>query len=270
MRKIAPELDQMMWFLAEQGSTEAVEQFEARYPELKYELAQRISIVRQFRGAGRRAHREVTVPAFRPVEVRPVPQSRRLVAGVAALSLAAIAAATYTAVVFMQPTPAPSVRHETAPPIQTPIEQNPEPTQESPAPTPSEPTPKQAEPEPPVDTTPAYLKPQELKVEQAPLVTALRLVAAQGGLQLTVAPNMPNPQVRFSYHGLNTIEMLQDLGRQYAFTAFDQGDGTVLIVPAVDPNAPVERDNVVKPLEKDSDKLDVRRRTTANTSHHDP
>ena len=73
-----------------------------------------------------------------------------------------------------------------------------------------------------------------MSIKRAPLQTVLKLVAAQGKLGITIAPGLSNPDVAIQYEDKTVIEILQDLGRQYAFTAFDQGDGSVLIIPARD------------------------------------
>jgi hypothetical protein len=84
----------------------------------------------------------------------------------------------------------------------------------------------------PAAPTPAYMRPQTMSIKRAPLQTVLKLVAAQGHLGITIAPGLANPDVAIQYEDKSVIEILQDLGRQYAFTAFDQGDGSVLIIPA--------------------------------------
>ncbi|HEY0867038.1 MAG TPA: hypothetical protein VGE01_06665 [Fimbriimonas sp.] len=253
MRKFAPELDQLMWFLAENGSTQAVEEFEGRYPDAKYELARRIALVRRLKSEGKKLHRSTGMPRFHPVEVRRAVPSRRLVFGVAGLSLAALAAATFSLVTFLQP-PAPTP----VPPAPRVVE-SPEPSAALRAKPYVAPPVDSADPgvarhlpeQPPAEPKPRYLAPQDLKIDGAPLLSALQLIATQGGIDLTVAPGMPNPEVDFEFERKNTIEMLQDLGRKYAFTAFDQGDGSVLIIPAVDPQTAQKDPAPPTPLEKD-------------------
>jgi hypothetical protein len=69
------------------------------------------------------------------------------------------------------------------------------------------------------------------------LSLVVQAVAQQGKFAINIGPGLADPVISVDYQGLNSIEILQDLGRQYAFTPFDQGDGTVIIVPARDPNA---------------------------------
>jgi hypothetical protein len=255
MRQRVPvEIDDLMWTIAERGETKAVEEFEARYPEHKYELARRIAMLRGLKVEGSRAHPTKHPPAFRPREVRRTPPPRRMMLAVGALCLAAVAAASYTVVSFMQPAPPRSVeRQPKLPPV---IE-----TQEPPTPALKDlpPVVQETPPPDPVTTTPPadppHLRPQDLRVERAPLMSALELIAQQGGIRLTIGPGMPNPDVKLEYTGTSTLQMLQDLGHRYGFTPFDQGDGSVLIIPATDPGAPVagngmEREDRQLPLKE--------------------
>lgn len=239
MRKLSTELDSLMWYLAEQGDTKAVEEFEARYPDQKYELARRIAMLRSLRVAGKTVRHPHELPRFQPIEGVRLAPSRRAVYGVGLLSLAAIAAATYTVVSFSQPPvskpePAPVIKQETTLPKEP--THAPEVVYTNP-PSSTEPTPTEPKPDPVESFTPKYLQPQNVKIENAPLVAALQMIAAQGGIQLTIGEGMSNPDVKIAYHGRNTLEILQDLGHEYGFTPFDEGDGSVLIIPAVDPAA---------------------------------
>jgi hypothetical protein len=237
MKKVAPELDDLMWAIAEDGKPQAVAEFEARYPQFGPELARRINMVKGLKGEKRRSEAGAvpSIPRFVPREPRPASPPPRAVAITAGLVLAALAAASFTITSFVaappkvvtEPTPAPrepvAVRRGPDTVIPDPVVETPKPEL---------PKPQVADPEPP--PTPRYLLPQSVSIKRAPLQTALQMVAMQGGLQLEMAPGMPNPEVAVDYEGKNTIEILEDLGRQYAFTAFDQGNGSVLIIPARD------------------------------------
>jgi len=69
-------------------------------------------------------------------------------------------------------------------------------------------------------------------------------VAGQGKFGITIGPGMADPTISVDYQGVNSIQILEDLGRQYAFTPFDQGDGSVVIIPARDPNVKVPPEKV--------------------------
>ena len=65
--KIPQEIDQLMWSVAEEGSVNALNEFEQRYPEHKFELARRLTMVRELKGA-KKGKPEVVVraPRFQP------------------------------------------------------------------------------------------------------------------------------------------------------------------------------------------------------------
>ncbi|CAN5374245.1 hypothetical protein BH11ARM2_BH11ARM2_20150 [soil metagenome] len=83
------------------------------------------------------------------------------------------------------------------------------------------------------------------------LTTALKAIAGGGGLAIVIGPGLPDPKIDVKYDGLNTIQILQKMGEDYAFTPFDQGNGAVIIVPARDESektAPEpERKNYIGP-----------------------
>ena len=228
--RIPAAVDDLMWLVAEDPVSKAREEFDARYPEYRLELARRCDMVRGLKGS----RPTKVVPPFEARRPQPPP---RQVAWSVGLGLAAIAVASFT-VVYLSTRPVPTT------PARPAISPTSKP--ETPAPavvfTNNLPTPNKPEPEPEAPAqapvVPAYLQPQALNIKRAPLQTVLKLLASQGKLGLTIAPGMPNPDVAVSYSGKTVIEMLQDLGEQYAFTAFDQGDGTVLIIPARDESSP--------------------------------
>jgi hypothetical protein len=98
---------------------------------------------------------------------------------------------------------------------------------------------------------PEYDKPQTVRLDHVNLLTALDAIAMQCRLHLEVAPDMPNPDIRLDAEGKSGLQILQDLGNQYGFSAFDQGNGNVLIIPARE-NGEVEPGNVKKVVPLDS------------------
>lgn len=232
MKRIPPEIDQLMWDIAEQANSQALDQFETRYPEYKLEMAQRIAMVRGLRGSTRRP---VERPRFQP---RPAPaptwSSPRMVAIAATLVLAAIGVASFTIGTLLRPATKTTVVGVDPGPKVVPFEPKPK---ENPAPKEPEPSTPEVTQTPPVQV-PAYLKPTDLTLRKADLAIALKSIAAAGGLRLEIAPGLPQIDVVVDYRGLTPIQMLQELGRTYAFTAFEQEPGTVLIVPAVDETNP--------------------------------
>ena len=238
MKRIPREIDGLIWQLTEEGTPAALDQFRARYPDYSAVLDQRLDMVKRLKKSVPAAKPEAR-PRFRP-QARVVEREFRWSVPVVLLAFGAIAVAAYTAISSnsqsaktIQATPKvapkplaqgfvppaePVVTKETSPPAA--------PVKEKPA----------ADPE---QEIPAYLQPQTLAIRGAKLSSVLRAVAGQGKFGITIGPGMADPTITVDYRGQNSIEILEDLGRQYAFTPFDQGDGSVVIIPARDPNEKV-------------------------------
>jgi len=93
---------------------------------------------------------------------------------------------------------------------------------------------------------PKWAKTQVVKMRDVPLLTVAKLVAAQGGLSLEIAPGMPNPSIHVDYQGVNAVYILKDLGRTYSFTPMLSDDNSVILIPAVDKNSRLDA-NAVSP-----------------------
>lgn len=241
MKGIPPEIDQLMWTLAEEGNQNAQEEFVRRYPTYRQELLRRRETLSGLKTSRPKAPVNATrpIPRFTPKEVAPPRASRGTVATVGVLALAALALASYTVTTMLAPAPAHSV--EEIPP--TPATSLPLPKATLPRES-TEPNrtvehstaPENIPPDavPPVDDTPKWAKPQNLVIKRAGLVSVLQLLGASSGLKVVVAPGMPNPTIAVEYHDTTPIDMLRDLGHRYAFTPFDQGDGSVVVYPVVE------------------------------------
>jgi hypothetical protein len=59
-------------------------------------------------------------------------------------------------------------------------------------------------------------------------------------LELEIAPGMPNPELVADFRDASGMEMLMELGPRFGFTAFNQGDNRVLIIPALDAGTKTE------------------------------
>ena len=245
MKHVAPELDSLMWTLAEEMNERAIDEFGNRHPELRSELVHRINMVKGLRGAKtptKTVHAEI--PRFVPKDVRHAPAPAKGSFIIGGLALAAIAAAAYTVTTLLAPEPRLhpgdiTVVHQIQPPV---IQQKaPESVPQQPnviqQPPPVKLTPLEA-PDPVVKgmQSEAFKKPQILRVDGSPLLTVLEMMGEITGAKIVAAPGMPNPMIAVNYQGLNAMEMLQDLGRKYGFTPLDQHDGSILVVPAVDKN----------------------------------
>ena len=239
--RIPKEVDDLIWSLTENGNPAAYDQFRARYPEYAKTLADRLQMVDRLKGS-RPPAEKVVAPKFRPstrVEV-----SRPFWSPLAvSMVVIALAATVVTAMLYWpRPEPPRSKVNREVPPVAQGFvppkftANTNEPKGDGEATTPRQ-TPPVRQDENLTSQTPAYLKPQSLAIRNAKLSLVVQAVAQQGKFAINIGPGLADPVISVDYQGLNSIEILQDLGRQYAFTPFDQGDGTVIIVPARDPNA---------------------------------
>ena len=246
--RIPKEIDDLIWKLTEDGTPAAFDQFRARYPEHAKTLADRLQMVDRLKGS-RPPAEKVQVPKFRPA---PAPELARPFWSPLAIGMVTVAVAALLITVYIYlPRPSvakPTVTRETPPVAQgfvpsqggSPVTQGNTPS----GPAPTNPGQERPPENPPSGEkvsgegeTPAYLTPQTLAIRNAKLSLVVQAVAQQGKFAVNIGPGLADPIISVDYRGVNSIEILQDLGRQYAFTPFDQGDGTVIIVPARDPNA---------------------------------
>lgn len=237
MKGIPPEIDALMWSLAEEGGPVAQAEFEARHTRYGPELTRRIRMVAELRQAGKSVvHR----PTFTPRPVRVAPAPRWAVASVIGLAVIAFGAVTYVAVSSSEKPKAPVVHNTPKAPVETPTPQS----EEKPQPTFTPPFHDPIVDNVPKDTpkpVPDYMKPRDIKIEQTSLTEAISLVAQGSGLQVTVAPGFEDRQVTLDYRGLNAIDTLQAMGEQYGFTVLQEEEGHVLVVPARSAPEPARR-----------------------------
>ncbi|MGV3617025.1 MAG: hypothetical protein ACO1SV_16990 [Fimbriimonas sp.] len=238
MKGIPPEIDTLLWAVAEDESPRAGDEFVARYPKYAGELARRRQMVQGLKG-GRPT--TTTVPRARPA-FRPAPERsavpRRTLAMVGTLVLAAIAVASYTVATMAAPPapdPKPIVSTQRPPDTSRPPERDSTP----PANDPVFQDPPVQDPEPPIqDPGPATNskadKPQTFRVKGADLEGALTMLGIEAGVKIVVAPGMTKRTIDADYDNVPLSEILSDLGRRFGFTPFDQGDGSIIVVPATD------------------------------------
>lgn len=235
--RIAPDVEKLMWMVADSADPQAIADFESRFPELRYELSKRIDMVRELKSSRRLGKSPGQTPHFRPSPA-PSPSGTRwkLALAFAALSALAFGSFFVTRSYFgfaKQSEPTTTIVRQ-SPPTTTPSVVSPKPVpQVQPTPPPS--TDSHAE------ETPSSLAPwdrlQTIRFEKIPLQDALRAIAAQSGLKLEIAPGMPNPLIKSDYRGMTGLEILADMGPQFGFTAFHQGEGQVIVIPARDSSA---------------------------------
>lgn len=228
MKGIPPEIDTLMWRLAEEGGPVAQAEFESRHTRYAPELSRRIKMVAELREAGKAVRHR---PTFTPRPVRSAPTPRWAVGAVVGMAVFAVGAVAYVAASAdehaTKPVPPPNVN--VAPPtLPAPIiVQKPD----------EAPVPKIEPVVPPTnDSGPVATqndnKPHDVQIKDTSLTAAIALVAAGGGLKVDVAPGFRDQNVTLDYRGLTAIETLKAMGEQYGFTVFEQEEGHLLVVPA--------------------------------------
>ena len=234
MSKIPADVERLMWLVSESNDPHAIRDFEARFPQFGPELARRRRMVADLKGAkGHPTPPDNRIPAFTP---RPAPTatSARSLWVVGSLAAVALAFGSYSIGVWMtkEPPKLPPVQPvETRPPVVPDTNIYTPPAQTKPNP-----------PEPtatvPAGTTPPPVANHEplrtLTLANTSLTAALKMIGQVAGYNVEIAPGFKDQQVSIDYTDVTTSEMIRDLGTRYGFTAFDQGEGTLIIVPAVD------------------------------------
>ena len=222
MREIPPELDSLMWRLAEEGGPTARAEFEARHVRYGPELSRRVAMVAELRQAGRTVSPR---PTFTPRPIRQTPFWTMA----AAIGLAVVAVGAVAFVVSSEgpKREKPLVKEELpkqTTPVVVPPSQRPLPTPEPMATTPSIRNPK------PERVAP-YNVARDVRISDTSLTAAIDLVAAGGGLKVTVAPGFEERRVSLDYRGLDTVATLRAMGEEYGFSVIEEEEGNVLVVP---------------------------------------
>ncbi len=236
MKKIPADLDALMWTITEGEDMAAIDDFERRFPQFKGELATRMAMVRGLKQSRPAVREARPIPRFVPREVSTRRENSRGVFVVTALGGLAVVALGAYAIVANLPKPVPAPR--TKPSVVQKDPQN-QPDDEVPSGN------MDREPGTMFPTNPGsngtnphvlmpWETPKSISIADAALIDVLKLIGETCNLKIELAPNMPNPVVTAHYQNKTGMDMLKDLGRQYKFTALEQGQGEVLIVPAVE------------------------------------
>lgn len=228
--RIAPEIEELMWTLAESRDPQALDEFGRRYPELIQELGKRLAMTAGLRGA-RVAGTVSSIPRF-TMRHRPQPiWSRPLALAAAAVVLSGLAIASFTLTRDLsRPSPVvvvPKVEPVRQDPVvtQVPIPELPLRGRTAPSGTQNAPPPVVAE----------HMVPRTVEIASARFPEALERIGRETGLQISMPdlpPDLADIQIEVRYYNKSGMEMLADLGAKYGFTAFSQGGNKVLIVPA--------------------------------------
>ncbi len=239
MRKFSPEIDDLMWTVAESGDPAAVDEFCVRHPESADEARKRFTMVANLKGSRPKSARRSSPERFMPSarQVGPgVPRWGYVAA--TALVLAGIVVATVGTVRYLD-TKAKLAGQEGSGGTMQGFEQ---PTVIVPAG--GQPT-QQDRPggQPTAETggapAPEVVLPFDRLVtivsKNASLSACLNDIALQAGIKLESAPGMPELNIELDYRETPAIAVLQDMGRVFGFSVMRQDASTALLIPAVDP-----------------------------------
>jgi hypothetical protein len=230
--RIPADVERLMWLVAESNDPNAIADFDSRFPEFSSELARRRRMVSDLKGAKASAAVESRIPAFVPRQTQLNPPSRgKWIAGSLALAALAVASYSITTLTTKQPPVLPKVERVNTEPVSPPPTTVYVPPPKKYAPPVENPAPVNPSPNPAIGNQ----EPRKtLKLSNTSLTAALKMIGEMEGYRVEVAPGFADQQVSIDYDGFTTSDMLKDMGQRFGFTPFDQGDGTIIIVPAVD------------------------------------
>lgn len=236
---IPTEIDELMWTIAESGDQQAIDEFGNRYPNLREELLKRMKTVNALKAAGK----SVTpsrIPSFRNPNIQKVNLQ-------IAWSCIAVAAITISSFAIwrmanpVQPTgPVTPVtfsprddRHQRRSLI---VPRQPE-TQATASDHGGNAPANQGfinSPVVPKDSGPVPMEKTTVQLDSASLHAAIIMIAEAGKLKVTIAPGTPNPDVKIDLKEMTPMDMLKQLGSEYAFDVIPDGNREILVVPKKD------------------------------------
>ncbi|MBV6459261.1 MAG: hypothetical protein HONBIEJF_02406 [Fimbriimonadaceae bacterium] len=231
--------DELMWMVAESRDDAAVEDLVARRPELRSEVLKRATMIAGLKGAKPELDDLHRVPEFgrasAPWRNRPK-IGRWILVGLPAIALAATSIIVGPTLLNRNPD---SPRGYS---VANSAELSPDSLKNLP-PNPYPETGTTTSGDPNVSATKedvasigsAIREPKvTLREERIKLVDAIQRIAQQAGLTIEIAPGLPDFEITASYVDVPAREALGDIGKNFGFTVFDQGDRAILIIPAVD------------------------------------
>jgi hypothetical protein len=230
-----------MWTIAEGTDPAAIEEFGDRYPGLREELLKRIRTIKALK-SGNRIVKTSNVPTFQNPKVQPA--NRTLVwASLAFALIAVFSFGIYKASVRSIPQHEIKSVNVEAPklpqanisteqiginPMMVPQPNN----NRNNNPAPQSQVPETNHQMGSNSQVPNTVK--TLRLESAPLQSVILMIAESGHYNASIAPGMPNPTVKIDFVNMEPMEMLKELGDQYAFTTVMDGPRTILIIPKKD------------------------------------
>ncbi len=251
--KVSPEIDELMWTVANSGDFNAIENFRKQYPELHDELSKRALLVRDLKKAKCLPLANPARPAFAPrahvrnngtsavvatllistVAVIGIVALMRNSSGIGRENKPAVAKGTQfhieNAVGIAQPRDFPIVESPSLPP---PHPEAVPPADSSTGPVGiyegnpvTKPLPLPSGESHPISKTP------HVSLRQVPLATVITALASAYKLNLKPSPGLANPTIDFDEQGENGVELLKSLGQKYGFGILDEGKEGIMLLP---------------------------------------
>ncbi|MFY9234040.1 MAG: hypothetical protein WAO58_06220 [Fimbriimonadaceae bacterium] len=236
MKKVAPEIEELMWALAEARDSAAIDEFGQRFPELRGELGKRLALTQSLKGASPGGRAE-DIPRFRP---KPAPASiwtRPAAFGFATVLLFALAFGSYFITQRVAGNSPDNVSVGTQGPAVEPLQTDPLVASPKVPPVktyvdPGNPT---LNPGLNPENLPRHLRPQTLAIKSAKFMNVITVLAEYCGLRIEM-PDLPAAMadltIEANYTDMTPMAMLSDLGTKYGFTPYSQGGNRVLLIPA--------------------------------------
>lgn len=242
---IPPEIDELMWAIADQDDPNAVFEFEKRYPRYANELFRRLKTVDALKASGKTVP-VAPVPVFKNTTA-PKPNYRLpallTTAAILAVSVFAFYTGSLNSKPQVQPTTTTAAMDQQARPEVAMSNELPK----QPMSVPQQPSQPLNQPiqspttQPQIDNSGAKLI--EMHIESAPLHAAIQLIAQAGKMKVTIAPGLANPNIKIDYDKMTALQMLQALGKDYAFTPLMDGEREILVLPTRDEDTQSSSDN---------------------------
>ena len=244
--KPSPEIEEIMWRLAEAPDDSEHGEFLARYPEFQAEFEKRIAMVRGLKGSRPKSAKRRTdfMPSPRTLAADSAP-SRWAVVGAATLVLAGTVLATLGAVRYMDARQGETARQAGPVPPVGPGHLDQGGPENGQMPVSNQGGQKKELPETVVPPSP-FDSLVTIVATRVKLSTCLDDIARQAGIRLESAPGMDtlDVDVEVDYRGVPALSALDDLGRNFKFSVLRQTESSALLVPAVDPKKEQSGDGV--------------------------
>jgi hypothetical protein len=255
MTSLPPNVDAMIWKLAESEDIAAHADFVSQYPELKDELSRRVALVNRLRNY---PHVQSRLPRFNP-SPEPVSVTPKWVWPVAALVvMSGLAFAVTAGVTYFRstqaPDPAPVTRPESHPVGMKHWSQSQSagnwPVNASTAP-----------PQNSASEGTRWDTPITMEAKGATLSAVVLAVASGAHVTIKVSEGVPNPTIDLNVTRQRAGSVLEDLGRKYGFGVLYETDKYAVLIPLAPenrtpnelPTMSVQSDPTPKPrLEKKS------------------